>query len=209
MTALGRAGGSSRLAGIGIYLFLPVAYVDASSSYLFSEKKHRIQTALGGVYFDGWTIFAALLVWKITEPLSQLNNITLIYIAIGLFRIMFNLFPLLMTDGYWALSEILGMANLRKKSFRLLLSLVPTLGSQWQVAYCTNKEKLVFYAYGGFSLAFLCLWWGMLFRLLYKFVSYVYSGNSEYITATYIPVAVLFGLLIAYSTYKQLQLLKN
>ena len=51
-TACHRFGGHVRETGVAFICFFPVAYVDVSSSWRFSNKWHRITVAAAGIYIE-------------------------------------------------------------------------------------------------------------------------------------------------------------
>jgi len=111
--AVRRFGGTVPEMGILLILLTPCAYVDASSSWGFSSRRQRIIVCLGGMYFESWIAGIALLVWAFTDP-SALHSLA--YQAMVLASattIAFNLNPLMRYDGYYILSDLLQIPNLR------------------------------------------------------------------------------------------------
>lgn len=109
-------GGKHTGIGIGFYLFTPVIYADVSSSWKFNSNQ-RIIVNLAGIYFElllGTTLIVISLIIKMKA--------LLIIPSIILFKTLFNLNPFLRTDGYWVLSDLIKVPNLRKKSNGVLKS---------------------------------------------------------------------------------------
>lgn len=96
--------------GFGFYLFTPVFFADVSDAWKLARKE-RVIINLAGIYFE----FATLTVLCILY--LAYNNDLLYYAGIAiLIHIAFNLNPFLKYDGYWILSDITNIANLRAQS---------------------------------------------------------------------------------------------
>lgn len=111
---------------MGAYLILatPCAYVDASASWGFARKRDRIIVCLAGMYVE--SIFASLatIVWALTEPgLAHAIAYNVIFLA-SITTVLFNINPLMRYDGYYVLSDLVEIPNLRQRAtdaFRSLL----------------------------------------------------------------------------------------
>ncbi|NND99605.1 MAG: HlyD family efflux transporter periplasmic adaptor subunit [Pirellulaceae bacterium] len=105
-------GGEVHEAGAIMVLFAPLAYVDLTSSWRFRSKWKRIHTALAGMYVELWIASIAAIIWAATDA-GFVNDISfnLIMMA-GLTTLLFNANPLMRFDGYYVLSDGLGIPNL-------------------------------------------------------------------------------------------------
>jgi putative peptide zinc metalloprotease protein len=113
-------GGEVRTLGAMLLIFTPLPYIDASSSWSFPNRWHRILVASGGMIFEFFLAAVALLVWANTSP-GALNAIaynTIIVASITTF--LFNINPLLRFDGYYILSDFLGIPNLGQRSLKMV-----------------------------------------------------------------------------------------
>ncbi len=103
---------------MGVYLIAltPCAYVDASASWGFPRKMERIIVCLAGMYVELFLAAIAVFVWALTEP-GWINSLmqNVIFLA-SVATLGFNLNPLMRFDGYYALSDILEIPNLRQRS---------------------------------------------------------------------------------------------
>ena len=97
---------------------MPLAYVDASSAWSFPKRSHRIAVMLGGMYFESLVAIPAAFFWAFT-PDSFIGACAyqLIFMA-GVAAVFFNANPLMKYDGYFVLSDLLGIPNLRSRSKR-------------------------------------------------------------------------------------------
>lgn len=103
---------------IGLYfiLFTPCAYVDASSSWGFPKRRHRLVVGLAGMYFESLCAMAATAVWALTAP-GLVHSLAVYAIVLSTaITIAFNANPLMRYDGYFILSDLINIPNLRSLS---------------------------------------------------------------------------------------------
>jgi putative peptide zinc metalloprotease protein len=105
------------------------------------------------VYVDSLSVGAAIFLWRFLPPSSSLGKFAFVIAAVGLVRIIFNLFPFLRLDGYFVLSDLLGIKNLRPRAFAMLLSFLPRVGRPWRRTVVPRRERLILVVYGIVSLA--------------------------------------------------------
>ncbi len=111
-----RFGGEVRTVGVMFLLFTPLPYVDASSSWGFSNRWHRIYATFAGMAVEFFFAAAGALVWANTAPgltHSLAFNVMLIGSVSSLF---FNGNPLLRFDAYYMLSDYAEIPNLYQKA---------------------------------------------------------------------------------------------
>ena len=112
-TALARHGCKNLQIGFGLYLYLPVLYADVSEAWRLKPMQRALVDA-GGIYFHTLCqlIFLSMFyIWHQTAFLYALFTIDI--------TITSSLNPFLRLDGYWLLTDLCGMWNLRKQSFDL------------------------------------------------------------------------------------------
>ncbi len=117
-------GGDVHTMGIMLLVFMPVPYVDASSSWAFRNKWQRAFVGAAGMYVELAVAAAAAIVWANTGP-GTVNAIAynLVLIA-SITTLLFNGNPLLRYDGYYILSDLLEAPNLNQRSKEFLYYLV-------------------------------------------------------------------------------------
>ena len=110
-----RYGGDVPEAGVLLLLFTPLAYVDVTSSWRFASRWHRIVVAGAGMYAELFIAFIALIVWSY-QPAGLLADVCYnIVLMASVTTILFNANPLMRFDGYYMLSDALGVNNLYTK----------------------------------------------------------------------------------------------
>ena len=111
-------GGEVHRIGIMFMVFNPMPFVDATSSWAFRSRWHRILVASGGMIFE--LAFAALAawVWASTGPgmLHRFAYNSMVIASVS--TLLFNLNPLIRFDGYYILSDLLEMPNLAARSLQ-------------------------------------------------------------------------------------------
>ena len=104
--------------GIGMYLFMPVAYTDLSSIWKLDRKK-RVVVNLGGFYFS--FVYASMIC--LIGVLSGHTNLIITNIIILITMVM-NANPLLRMDGYWILCDAFGIVNVNRKMYEFFVYIV-------------------------------------------------------------------------------------
>ncbi len=109
-----RFGGRVPEVGLLFMMGTPCAYVDASSSWSFPNRWHRIAVALAGMYFESIAGMVALMIWLSTDQgvLHSASHYAIVLSTVV--TIGFNANPLMKYDGYYVLSDLLRMPNLQR-----------------------------------------------------------------------------------------------
>jgi putative peptide zinc metalloprotease protein len=118
-TACAYGGGKPGRIGYGVYLVFPAFYTDVTDTYRLSRSA-RVRTDLGGVYFNGVSIVVATLVLAVTNYTPIIPAI--VFIHITMFQ---QMLPLVRLDGYYVLSDIVGVPDLYARIGPLMRSLIP------------------------------------------------------------------------------------
>ncbi len=145
-----RFGGEVPEMGAYFIMFTPCAYVDASASWGFTSRWQRVIVALAGMYFESIAAMMALAIWVLT-PSGTLHDAA--YYAVVLSTVVtvaFNANPLMRYDGYYVLSDALGIPNLRAESDKSLRGLATRLlyGVRGKANDGSRKRSLGLAAFG-------------------------------------------------------------
>jgi putative peptide zinc metalloprotease protein len=105
--------------GAGLYLAWPAFYTDVTNAYRL-DRRGRLRTDLGGVYFNVIVVLATMCLYAVThiEPL-------LLVIVIQHFEIAHQLLPVIRLDGYYIVADITGVPDLFSRIGPILQSIVP------------------------------------------------------------------------------------
>ena len=118
-----RFGGEVHTMGIMLIIFAPVPYMDATSSWNFRNRRHRILVAASGMFYEFFAASCAALVWANSGP-GAIHNLAfnMMFVA-SISTLLFNANPLLRYDGYYILSDLLDIPNLQPRSLAQLTHL--------------------------------------------------------------------------------------
>lgn len=97
--------------GFGLYLHFPVFYTNVSNIWRLDRKK-RIVINFAGTYFQLFILLPLFVLYYFTN-----SDYFKYFIFITNINFLFTLNPFFKFDGYWIMSDILGVPNLRKRSF--------------------------------------------------------------------------------------------
>ncbi|MBN2064208.1 MAG: HlyD family efflux transporter periplasmic adaptor subunit [Sedimentisphaerales bacterium] len=117
-------GGQVTEMGLFLIVLTPCAYVDVTSSWGFNRKLHRLIVGLGGMYFESIIAFAALLTWSLTDGLIAQQMAHNVFFLASLATVLMNINPLMRFDGYYLLSDMLEIPNLRQNAQDFTLSVI-------------------------------------------------------------------------------------
>lgn len=112
----GAGGGEVHVMGIMLLVFTPVPYVDASSSWAFQNKWHRIIVGAAGMWVELAIASLTAVVWANSgDPNIHALSFNILFVA-SVSTVLFNANPLLRYDGYYILSDLLEIPNLAQRS---------------------------------------------------------------------------------------------
>ncbi len=99
-------GASPGVMGVGIYLAFPAFYTDLTDSYRLN-RRGRLRSDLGGVYFNAVLIVVAAGTYVPTR-FSPL----LVFIVLSQAAALYQFLPFIRLDGYYIMSDLIGVPNL-------------------------------------------------------------------------------------------------
>ncbi|HEV8358245.1 MAG TPA: efflux RND transporter periplasmic adaptor subunit [Gemmatimonadales bacterium] len=181
-------GGRVREIGFLLIYFQPAFYCNISDAWLMPEKRRRLWITAAGAFFETFLWALAVLVWRVTERETWLSGLALVVMATSGVKAFFNFNPLIKLDGYYFLSDLLDVPNLRPRAFAWVGAQAKRLLRRpAAVPEASRRERRIFVVYGLASVAF--SWW-LLTSVLFRF--------GQYLTARYQGTgAVLFTGLLA------------
>lgn len=142
--AVGRYGGHVHRMGVALYLFSPAAYTDASSAWAFKHNRERIVVTLAGVYVEGWIFLLCVYCWGFDLLPGVLGTANFLMAHVLIARIVFNLNPFLRLDGYWLVSDLLHITNMRAKAFTLLLGVLIPWKYREKAGFTRSRDERTF-----------------------------------------------------------------
>lgn len=94
----------------------PLAYVEATAAWSFRERWKRLIVIAGGMYFESLVAIPALFIWAVSSHTAVGAIAYQVVITATVVTLLFNANPLMKFDGYFALSEMLRLPNLRARA---------------------------------------------------------------------------------------------
>ena len=143
-------GGRVQEVGLMFIVFMPVPYVDASAASSFPSMGRRVVVGAAGILVEVLCAALAMLLWIDADPgpwRSFLYNVMFIGTVSTL---LFNGNPLLKFDGYYILSDLLGIPNLGPRAQAYLAYLFDRylLGVRGESPVSAPGERFWFLVYG-------------------------------------------------------------
>jgi putative peptide zinc metalloprotease protein len=121
-------GGRPGRIGMGLYLVYPALYTDVTDAQRLGRAA-RIRTDLGGVYFNGLAILAVAAGYAVTGYEPLVLAIVLIHV-----EILQQLIPVVRLDGYYILTDLVGVPDLFDRVGPVLTSMLPWKRADRRVA---------------------------------------------------------------------------
>jgi putative peptide zinc metalloprotease protein len=93
-------------------------YVDITDAWSVGSRRKRIVIALGGIYFEAIVAAAAGIAWCISVESWMHDLFFRIMLVSSATTLLFNANPFLKYDGYFVLSDCIGMQNIRERAWQ-------------------------------------------------------------------------------------------
>ncbi len=181
--------------GVMILVLTPCLYCNVSDSWMLPNKWHRAAIGAAGIFVEIGLAAICTFIWWFTEP-GLLNHLCLNVMFISsVSTILFNANPLLRYDGYYILSDVAEIPNLRQKATsilsrkmgQLLLGLEPP-----EDPFLPQRNQIFFAMY---SVAAAVYRWFVLASILY-FLYKVFEPYRLEIIGKAIVAMSLYGLIV-------------
>jgi putative peptide zinc metalloprotease protein len=123
--------------GVGVYIVWPAFYTDITESHRLG-RGGRLRADLGGVYFHATFVLGVAALYFVSgfEPLLLVATILQL-------EIIRQMLPLLRFDGYYVVSDLVGIPDLFQRLKPILLSLIPFRATDPKVAELKVWARLV------------------------------------------------------------------
>ncbi len=113
-------GGECHEMGLMFLVFTPCLYCNVSDSWMLPSKWQRAFIGAAGMYVELVIASFATYIWWFSEP-GMLNQLALSTIFVcSVSTVLFNANPLMRYDGYYILSDLTEIPNLRQKAGAIL-----------------------------------------------------------------------------------------
>jgi putative peptide zinc metalloprotease protein len=196
-------GGECHEIGVMFLVLTPCLYCNVSDSWMLPNRWHRAAIGAAGMYVELVLASIACFIWWFSKP-GPLNYICLnVMFVSSVSTVMFNANPLLRYDGYYILSDILEIPNLRQKASTILNRKLGKwcLGlEEPEDPFLPQRRQWLFATY---TIASAIYRWVVTFSILY-FLNRVFEPYGLKVIGQAIALGALYGLLIQplWSMYK-------
>ncbi len=188
-------GGECHEMGVMVLVLTPCLYCNVSDSWLLPNKWHRAAIGAGGMYVELILASLATWIWWYSEP-GLLNHLCLnIMFVCSVSTLIFNANPLLRYDGYYILSDVTEIPNLRQKSTSVLSRKLGEwlLGMEQQDDPFLPERNQIFFAL--YSVAAAIYQWVIVYSILF-FLYQVFKPYRLEKIGQMIALASLWGLVV-------------
>ena len=165
-------GGDVHDIGVALLYFMPAFYCDTTDALLFQNKWHRLWVMLAGMYIEAIICCFATGLWVASYPDTLLHELAYkMMLFTGVSTIFFNINPLRKIDGYYALSSVLEIPELREDSIEYLGACFKrhVLRLNVEVPVLSRRKRRIFLIYAPLALGFLVLIMIFIGNLFYNF----------------------------------------
>lgn len=105
--------------GVAFLVLMPVLYTDTNEVWKLSSRRARLQIAAAGMAAELALAAAATLLWSFLPDGPFRAGVFLLATSIWVVALLINLSPFMRFDGYFLLSDWLGVPNLHERAFAL------------------------------------------------------------------------------------------
>jgi putative peptide zinc metalloprotease protein len=132
-------GGQCHELGVMFLAFTPCLYVNVSDAWTFPNKWQRVAVSAAGMTVELALAALCTFAWWFSAP-GLLNSLCLrLMFVCSISTVVFNGNPLLRYDGYFILSDVLEIPNLRQQS----TALVRRYAARWLLGIETADDRMV------------------------------------------------------------------
>jgi putative peptide zinc metalloprotease protein len=108
-----------RSRGRAFIIFWPIPYCDVTDGWRLKAKRARARISFAGVAAEAIMACISLFFWGITPPGVMHSIFFMLSSASLLSTLMVNLNPAMRFDGYYIISDLLGIENMQTRAFAL------------------------------------------------------------------------------------------
>ncbi len=188
-------GGECHELGVMILVLTPCLYCNVSDSWMLPSKWKRAGIGVAGVFVECTLAAICTWIWWFTnENLLHYLCLNIMFLS-SVSTIVFNINPLLRYDGYYILSDILEIPNLRQKATKVMSQKASEwfLGMENQEDPFLPKRNQIWFAL--YTIGAVCYRWVVMASILF-FVYKFFDSYGLKVVAQVIAAMSLYGLLI-------------
>lgn len=187
-------GGECHEMGVMLLVLTPCLYCNVSDSWMLPNKWHRAAIGAAGMYVEVVLASLCTWVWWFTEPgLLHYTCLNIMFVS-SVSTVLFNANPLLRYDGYYIVSDLMEVPNLRQKSNQILTRKLSEycLGMEQQEdPFLPKRNQWLFALY---TVAAFLYRWVVIFSILY-FLNQVFEPYGLKPLGQAIALMAVWGMI--------------
>jgi putative peptide zinc metalloprotease protein len=190
-----RFGGECHEMGVMLLVGTPCLYCNVSDAWMIPSKWRRAAIGAAGMYVELNLAALATFLWWFSQP-GMLHHLCLnVMFVSSISTLIFNGNPLMRFDGYYILSDLLEIPNLRQKSAAVIQR---TLG-KWLLGLAPRRDPFLptrwQWAFGAFAVASSIYGWLVTFSIFW-FLYRVLQPYGLAIVGQMVGVSMIASLVI-------------
>ncbi|MGI9470732.1 MAG: HlyD family efflux transporter periplasmic adaptor subunit [Rubripirellula sp.] len=170
-TACKRFGGECREIGVMLLVGVPCLYCDVSDAWMLPRRWQRVLVSAAGMIAELTLASLAALLWMMTVegPLRDLCVVVMVVCSVT--TVVFNGNPLLRYDGYYILSDCVGVPNLAGEASGVLNGWLRRLvwASPLSPSLYLSRRNLLLAFYSIASLLYRLAIYSLILLMIYRF----------------------------------------
>ena len=186
--------------GVMLLLGMPCLYVDVSDAWMLRSRRQRMMVSAAGMYAEVWIAMLATLAWWLFDPshhdTGSIRDIAVTMMMVcSVSTLIINANPLLRYDGYYLLSDGLGVPNLASRAQASLRCRI----RQSRRRPDLDQEPLWMSGYAAASLVYR---WTILFTLAMMARAFLKTRGMELGASLVISLVLFFAILRTVNTMR-------
>lgn len=110
-------GGRVPAMGFLLIYLTPAFYTDTSEGQVVASRYQRMVIAIAGAWAELYICTVATVLWWASPPDTTIHSLAYMMVLItGIASVLINFNPLMKLDGYYVMSEVLGLVDLKENS---------------------------------------------------------------------------------------------
>ncbi|MFW2590136.1 HlyD family efflux transporter periplasmic adaptor subunit [Sagittula sp. SSi028] len=189
--------------GVAFLMLFPILYTDVTDAWRLKRRRDKLLIDAGGVLTELSVALLATFFWAFL-PDGLARTIAFAFATTSwIMSLVVNLNPFMRFDGYYFLSDLVGVQNLQPRSFALarwrLRELLFNLGD--------SSPELISPRLSGFMICYAWLTWIYRFFLFLGIALLIYNAVFKLLGATLFVIEIL--ILILRPIYRELMIWKS
>jgi len=105
--------------GVAFLVLFPVLYTDVTDAWRLTDRYQRFKIAIAGIATEFHIGLIACGIWALSDS-SLVQSVAFVFATTSLIAsVIVNVSPFLRFDGYFAMSDLVGVENLQQRSFAM------------------------------------------------------------------------------------------